>query len=401
MPKKWTLYSLLLCLVIPGIAAAQETLEQVRVHGNYKTPDEVVLSIAAIKIGDEITDEVIQQIRKRLLKSGRFAGVEIRKRYRSISGTGPVALIIVVEEKKALAKKFLYLPILSYTDEYGFTYGATVTALDLLGFEERITVPLSWGGTRQAGAILKLDSFAPVIDLFQVGIMRKQQENPHFEIRDTRTDVFLSAAKKIKWLYVEAHGRYTDVSFDQLEESFSSYGITLAWDTRQSVVMPYDAIYLGAGWDSTSIEDDGPSYEQYWFDLRAYKRVWGQAILAGQAYWKLANDPLPVYQKPFLGGATTLRGYETGEFIGDNIFLGSVELRLPLSPVTAIYRAGIHFFWDAGAVWDDGFSFDDSEKEYAAGVGGFAFIAGIGLKLDLAYDMEEDVRLHIGTGFRF
>ena len=44
----------------------------------------------------------------------------------------------------------MFLPIVSFADGYGFTYGGRVSTVDLLGIDERLSVPLTWGGTRRA-----------------------------------------------------------------------------------------------------------------------------------------------------------------------------------------------------------------------------------------------------------
>ena len=44
----------------------------------------------------------------------------------------------------------MFLPILNYADGYGFTYGGRVSTMGLLGAGERLSVPLTWGGTRRA-----------------------------------------------------------------------------------------------------------------------------------------------------------------------------------------------------------------------------------------------------------
>ena len=71
----------------------------------------------------------------------------------------------------------MFLPILSYADGYGFTYGACQHA-DLLGIGERVSVPLTWGGggaprveferTFKSGLLTRVQS--------RVGIW--QRENP-------------------------------------------------------------------------------------------------------------------------------------------------------------------------------------------------------------------------------
>ena len=121
-------------------AAQAEHLASVRVHGNYATPDDVVLSLAGFTIGQALTPESIADARRRLDASGRFDGVDIRKRYQSLSDPTAVALVIVVQEREGATPddplpgpmrrftgRLMFLPILTFEDGYNFTYGGRVT----------------------------------------------------------------------------------------------------------------------------------------------------------------------------------------------------------------------------------------------------------------------------------
>ena len=44
----------------------------------------------------------------------------------------------------------MFMPLLTYADGYGFTYGGRATFADVLGKRGRLTVPLTWGGVRRA-----------------------------------------------------------------------------------------------------------------------------------------------------------------------------------------------------------------------------------------------------------
>jgi outer membrane protein assembly factor BamA len=96
-----------------------------------------------------------------------------------------------------------------------------------------------------------------------------------------------------------------------------------------------------------------------------------------------------------------LRGYEAGRFIGDNIALAAIELRLPLTSTLALPRAGIHFFFDSGTVYDQGQKLRDAMFYQGVGIGGFFRILFIGVRADVGYDLEGNIRFHIGSGFRF
>ena len=81
----------------------------------------------------------------------------------------------------------MFLPILRYDDGYGFTYGMRTSFVDRLGPRSRISIPLTWGGERQARVqverTFKLGPVDRVAGEFGIG----RKENPHYEIGDTRT----------------------------------------------------------------------------------------------------------------------------------------------------------------------------------------------------------------------
>ena len=139
----------------PGVVA------EIRIHGNYTTPDADVVAIIGDVIGKPATDALIADVGARLDKSGRFDGVEVRKRYRSIDNPDDILLMVVVDEVAAISdedltpgplKKFrssgMFMPVLNSEDGYGFTYGMRVSFVDQLGPRSRISFPLTWGGER-------------------------------------------------------------------------------------------------------------------------------------------------------------------------------------------------------------------------------------------------------------
>ena len=71
----------------PPLQSAQTSpgvVGEVRVHGNHTTPNADVLAIVGEVVGKPATDALIAEVTSRLEKSGRFEGVEVRKRFRSI-----------------------------------------------------------------------------------------------------------------------------------------------------------------------------------------------------------------------------------------------------------------------------------------------------------------------------
>jgi len=201
----------------------------------------------------------------------------------------------------------------------------------------------------------------------------------------------------------DVRGRWSDVDFDALDERFATLGAGIAFDTRRDPTIPGNAVYLALNWRRLFFLGGSAQVDanQTTLDLRGYKRLWGQALLASQFYWTFAGGPLPPYEQPFIGGGQTLRGYEAGRFLGDNASLAAVELRLPLTSPLSFARGGIHVFYDTGAVYDDGESLGGARFHHAVGTGVFFRVAIIGVRTDVGWDLEGSTRFHIASSVKF
>ncbi len=402
MKHSWIRSGLLMLMtVVLSPACLGEIVESVRLQGNFRTPDAEVIRLAGISVGTDLGNISLPDVEKRLLASGHFESVNVAKRYPSLVDPQRVVLLIEVREKQPVKSRFMMMPILSGSDEYGLTYGARFSALDLLGSGERVSFPLTWGGVRQAAAEIEFPHKLPGFASLFAGGGVNWKENPHFELGDLRKEFLGGARNRLGPVVYEVSGGWTDVDFGDLHDRFLSYGARVALDTRQDENLPRDAVYLGFGWRRMALADMRPDFNLYRTDLRGYKGLWGQAILAAQVLYDKADGPLPDYERPFLGGASTLRGHQPGEFVGDNRVVSSVELRLPVTSPLAVYHAGFDAFWDSGTVFNDGQSLRDSQFEHGVGVGAFILFAGFGFKVDLAHDLNGSFRVHFSTGFRF
>jgi hemolysin activation/secretion protein len=99
---------------------------------------------------------------------------------------------------------------------------------------------------------------------------------------------------------------------------------------------------------------------------------------------QIASGPLFTSQQFYLGGAAFGRGYGSAEISGDNGIAGSFELRFD-QRVNFRYLTGyqLYSFVDAGAAWNDGFSYNDGLALTSAGAG-IRFFLGADLQADIA-----------------
>ncbi len=99
-----------------------------------------------------------------------------------------------------------------------------------------------------------------------------------------------------------------------------------------------------------------------------------------QAYGR--TKEVPPYEKFFLGGADTIRGYDRAgevgpEYGGDMYYVMNAELRFPLAREGRRNMAQLAFFFDLGNSWN---KFDDLEFSLGPGVNQFKAGVGVGLR---------------------
>jgi len=397
-----------------------ETIHEIRVHGNAEVTDEDVIKLAGIALGDTVGADAVSSIEKRLKDSDRFETVEVRKRYRSLDDPSDVAIVVVVHERPGvrsaaaggitstggpwhrMTSRLMFFPILSYADGYGFTYGGRVSTIDLLGAGERLSVPLTWGGTKRA-AIEAERGFktGPVSRVFaSFGIWNR--ENPHYEIDDQRVELKGRVERQFAHMFrVGLDASRSSVEFGELNDDTWTVGTNAAIDTRRDPSFPGNAVYLGAGWSALNVRGMD-RINRYETDARGYLRVIGQAVAAGRVQYFTTDATLPPYERLLLGGSSNLRGFSTGRFVGDRMMVTSGELRVPLTSVLHGAKLGVSAFIDVSKIAEFGASLKDADWQRGAGGGIFIIAPLVKLNFDIAHGFDGGgTRLNLGTGFSF
>ncbi len=401
-----------------------EVIREIRVHGNAFLTDAEVLKLAGVAVGQEFEPGTIEAVERRLKSSGRFESIEVRKRYRSLTDLSDVALILVVHEKPGvrssaegkpvfrpfgkLTSRMMFLPILGYADGYGFTYGGRVSTVDVLGIGERLSVPATWGGTRRIALEFDRGFKRGPLTRIQSSAALWQRENPHFEIADRRIEVKARAERQIAGvLRAGVDASRSSVTFGALDDTLWTLGTNIVLDTALDPAFPANAVRLGAGWTGLHVTPGAigsalPRIDLYTTEARGYLRVFRQAVAAGRVQYSAANATLPPYERLLLGGASTLRGFRAGTFIGDRMLVTSAELRVPLTTVLSSAKFGVTAFFDAAKAYDYDQRLRDTSWHRGAGGGIFVITRIVNINLDVAHGINGgDTRLHLATGFSF
>ena len=408
---------------LAGAPIAAETVAEIRIHGNLSLPDAEVVALTGVTLGDAAGPDLEKTVRQRLEASGRFETVDVRRRYRSLTATDQVALVIVVRERPgarfsnpvmrafaAAGRRLMVAPLLDHREGYGVAYGALTSFIDTFGPGSRLSVPATWGGHKRIALEMEAPIRGPVIDRLRAGGSRGRRRHPYFDTDVDRASFAVAARRRLpRGFRMNGEAAWEEVRFAVSAErltrvtaylDYGDYQETPAGARRNTVV-------VRTGIERLAIDGGAGSIMRPRLDARAYRAVGRQAVLAGRLFFAGASGPLPPYERSLLGGSPaaggTLRGWRAGGAVGDRIAAASIELRLPITSVLSEGRIGLRFFYDTAAAYDADRPLRDAAFREGAGVGVFFLPPGFGfpMSIDVAGDPEGGVRVHVSAGFGF
>ena len=176
-------------------------------------------------------------------------------------------------------------------------------------------------------------------------------------------------------------------------------GLLATRDTRDRTLWPRQGSFIEASWTAyTSLLGSEFDYGVGILDLRHFRPVGGEGVLAVRGYLEGVEGTAPFILLPRLGGSRLLRGYREGRYRDDYLAVAQAELRLPLW-----WRIGATVFGGVGEVAGGLDAFPDPENWEAclgAGLRFFVNDAGGTLRLDWAR-ARDGGGLYISVGEAF
>ena len=416
-------------------------VRNIDIIGNTGTREKVIRRELAIQPGDPVAQRRIDISRKRLMSMGYFTKVQAEAL--NADALNEKDVVIKVEEKP---------------ERFNFRIGAGASDINsFFGMAEissnnfDITNPKNWfygGGQRfRIQGIYGVDDAGFNVDfiepwLFDLplryelsGFMTTSEyddwDETHIGVRTSLQrklfDDFTTIALGYKFEIVRVH-RISHTLKSYMKENHldgtsrvSQFSLMLSRDTRDSLVDPTEGYYvnlfgsitpevLGASSNYYRLEAKG-SYHMSFFDKAIVAMVGAKiGVVSGFDYQK----EVPVYERYFLGGSNSVRGFEhrsIGKRVYDRNVGGQTMLVLTAEvthPIWGPLRGAA--FIDAGDAWSNAYSMDFSRINVGAGYGFRLKLPMIQapLKLDIAYpvvrgqdNLKRKFRVHFNVGFSF
>jgi len=392
-------------VLIPIVEGGPVYVERINISGNTKSSEKVLRRELRVTEGELFTFQKLVRSRQRLFNLGFFDEVNVNTE----QGTTPDQIVVNIDVKERATGVFSIGAGYSSLDSLFATLD--ISQRNLFGRGQEVFLRFRIGAQSRLGLIGFTEPYLFDIPL-RAGfdIYDREREYDDFtEERlggDIRASYPLTEFVTLSGIYRLENVDITNVSPTASEDLRSQEGtslnsvveFSLARDSRDNIFEPtqgsrnaLEFMFAGLGGDTQFYKLIA---ESAWFvPLPVYNLVWAVRGLFGMAEgW--GGQEVPIFERFFLGGATTLRGQRTrsvapkdrqGEVIGgDKELLFNTELLIPI-----IARFRVALFFDAGNAYGFGTDFDPTNLRYGAGVG-VRFFSPLGpMRLDLGYNLDK------------
>jgi len=379
----------------------QVRLGEVRFEGNQRTRTRFLRRQAALPKGELLQQTALEEATTRLYRTGLFNLVRPR-----VVDAGDSTSDVAFDLKESLARSIdLEIGYGSYELVRG---AARLTDRNFLGLGRTLTAEIN-GSLRGAGAAVGIRD--PYIlgerNVLEVEVGYLFRQEPSYDLQSFHTSLLVKREISRIW---SAHGGYSfrdeqatnvKVPIDQEAEGFiTTAGLVfgVARDTRDSSYLPTTGTLLQAAvlWSSPALGADLDFFELDVGGAKLFRIRPGTVFgISGRFRARQILDDrtdLPIQQRYFLGGATTVRSYyedqlgptDNGEPRGGLTALeASAELRQRLRG--ELYGA---VFFDYGTVDVEGFRVQ-SLPGFAIGVGARYYLPVGPIRFDIGYNPGE------------
>ncbi len=356
-------------VVIPGQIVY---ISDVEISGNTRTIDRVVRRSVFLAPGDKYSyanyhDSIIS-----LRKTGYFQSVKIIKKKVS---NNKIKLLVKVKE----AQTGSITGGIGYGSYDGILLSASVADKNVFGSGINTSVNIDYSSKSLKGSI---SFFNPRVfdSLYSLGGSMYSNTNDYYSYDEDKKGASINVGKQFT-RHISASVGYTieKITLSNLDSSLdptiyiagstlkSAVSASVKYDTTDAYYLPrhgMEAIasieYAGIGGDEKYIKN----YYKYSYFYGLEDLINYDIILRYKAQLKLAFDEgyLPINEKIYMGGLTTVRGYESNSISPENssgtliggtrMFANSIEASIPL--IKSIKMRGL-LFVDYGFVGENSF----------------------------------------------
>ncbi len=411
-----------------SVSILEPKIGEIIIQGNKRTKTFVIQRELKFKSGDLFNSTHLRHALGKLQGMGYFEDVNVG--FEPGDDPSVLNLVLTVVEKKTGHYGFS----VSHGSESGWSGGLDYTDTNWKGLGHNVNLGFETGDNERYWATYSQPFMDDKTYAWKAGIYKQYYDDVSYykkgikqlEYDENKKGIFFGAGKKfrhdpklswfvtLEWKDVEVSDRkyQTGITSDDLDSgtTFSVLGTLTRNNLDEYLSYPKgDVIDLSVEQAFDFLGGDY-TYTKYWIQGRYYTPIRGiteyfsgtslilednPAIFAARVKAGFSSGGLPTAGRYSIGGASTLRGYDGGQFEGDEMFLANFELRIPVDKTFNLV-----VFYDTGNAWGSEGSYSLSDLYDAWGFGVRVRTPLGNIRFDIAEGQFES-RTHFGFGEMF
>lgn len=337
----------------------QVLIKELRVEGNSTTRNSVIVREARLRGNEFYSDQLSETVKRRLDRLQLFSSVSRPEFFLNQQEQG--GLLVKVQE----GNPNRFDGIIGYVPSPKPGASGYVTGLvdlqfrNLFGTARRLAA--RWSREDQNTQELGLQYFEPWIASYpvngQVGFVQRIQDSTYVRRKsDVTLDFLLNDQLSIGGIFSrtnvipsQSYGRTVLAKSQE-----TSIGLSVTFDTRNDPVTPMTGLFYRTEYDlgakdvyaSTIFSASSNSTQRVLMDLDYYLQPLLDQVIAAELHIQDFRSSITELGDLFrLGGASTLRGYREGQFLGSRLVWSNLEYRFMVAQ-----RSYFYGFFDAGYI---------------------------------------------------
>lgn len=381
-------------------------ISEIHIEGNKTTKDYVVMREARVRENELFRSDLPEHIKRRLDHLQLFSSVSLPELYLTEAEQAGLLVRVVEGNQNNFDGVLGYVPS-TVSDGNGYITGlVNISLRNLFGTGRKLSV--RWYQETKSSQETELHYFEPWIASYpvnaQLGFFQRKQDSTFVRMQyDIATELMITEEFSVGISFLQ-NSVYPTERYDgskaMAESRTTSWGVSVRYDSRDNPTTPTNGILYSTEYQTgikhTLSSDAFPigsrsTTRRVVFDLLYYLSPFLRQVIATELHLRdFSNDHADVGDLFRIGGATTLRGYREGFFLGSRLVWTNLEYRFLVAS-----RSFFYGFIDFGYIVQPAFAAMDGKASEQSKVG-----YGIGVRMDSALGLI-GVSIALGEGDTF
>lgn len=327
-------------------------ITELRIEGNKTTKEYVISREARLHTNELFRSDLPEKIKRRLDHLQLFSSVSLPDLYLTETEQAGLSVRVVEGNQNSFDGVVGYVPS-SGTGGSGYVTGlANISLRNLFGTGRKLSA--RWYQENQSSQETELHYFEPWVASYpvnlQLGFFQRKQDSSFVKMQyDVSAELMLTDEFSVGASFSQC-GVYPSEGYGRsvmAESKTTSLGVSIRYDSRDNPTTPTSGIFYSTeyqtGSKQTTISEIFPTEgksttQRLVFDLSSYLSIFFRQVLATELHLRdFSSSTMDVSDLFRLGGASTLRGYREGQFLGSRIVWTNLEYRFLVAPRSFFY----------------------------------------------------------------